>query len=86
MQTVKNASKLRVPGILCDIDGVLYRGKRPIPRSPEALKCLLSQHTCKKTSQKFNFPFFLLTNGGGILENDRAKVVNKVMFDVKDDF
>jgi hypothetical protein len=86
MQNIKNAPKLRVPGILCDIDGVLYRGKRPIARSPQALKCLLSEHTDPSTRVKFKFPFFLLTNGGGILESERAKVVNKAMFDPKDDF
>ena len=34
--------------------------------------------------QAFSLPFVLLTNGGGILENARAKVVNKIAFGNED--
>ncbi len=80
------SSKLRVPGILCDIDGVLYRGKKAINRSPHALKCLLSEHKDESSGSNFKLPFFLLTNGGGILEKDRANTVNRIMFEPEDKF
>ena len=86
MQKALNLTKFKLPAILCDIDGVLYRGKKAIPRSKQALKCILSEHEHPQSKIKFCLPFNLLTNGGGILESDRAKVVNKVMFDVHDSF
>lgn len=49
-----------------DIDGVLLRGKKPIPRASEALK-LLNSH---KVS------FILLTNGGGVTEKQRVEFIS----------
>lgn len=77
---------MKVPGILCDIDGVLYRGNKAIDRSTKALKSLLSEHSDASSGKKFKLPFFLLTNGGGILEKDRAKKVNRIMFEPEDKF
>lgn len=45
-----------------DIDGVLSRGKTPLPGAKETLLTL----------QEYNVPFIFLTNGGGLTEADHA--------------
>ncbi|MCJ1248683.1 Haloacid dehalogenase-like hydrolase domain-containing 5 [Trapelia coarctata] len=45
-----------------DIDGVLIRSSKPLPRAQKALRYL----------QSHNIPFILLTNGGGKHETDRV--------------
>ncbi|EJS42833.1 YKR070W [Saccharomyces arboricola H-6] len=49
-----------------DIDGVLFRGKKPIPGASDSLK-LLSQN---------KIPYILLTNGGGLSEKARADFIS----------
>jgi HAD superfamily hydrolase (TIGR01456 family) len=46
-----------------DLDGVMYRGKELIPSSTTALQTLDRQ----------GVPWLLLTNGGGVLEEEKAK-------------
>lgn len=50
-----------------DIDGVLLRGKKPIPQAHEALSLLNDK----------KIPFILLTNGGGVTEQDRVKFLSE---------
>lgn len=50
-----------------DIDGVLVRGKTPIPYAREALQKL----------QELSIPFILLTNGGGLTEAAHAERVGQ---------
>lgn len=50
-----------------DIDGVLLRGKNPIPGAGDALR-LLNQN---------KIPYLLLTNGGGYLEKERTDFIAK---------
>lgn len=45
-----------------DIDGVLVKGKEPIPGASQALQKL----------QRNNIPFIFLTNGGGLTEADHV--------------
>ncbi|AQZ14875.1 YKR070W [Zygosaccharomyces parabailii] len=52
-----------------DIDGVLLRGKTPIPGAGDALR-LLNQN---------KVAYILLTNGGGFLEKDRTDFISKVL-------
>ena len=78
----------RVPAVLSDIDGVLYRGKHAIDKSTDAVKCLVRTHSLPELSPKGDFglledvklPFSLLTNGGGQTEAERAGIVNRIMF------
>ena len=66
-----------MPAIATDIDGVVYRGSAPVGNSPQALRDLMATYS-NYERQTFSLPFVLLTNGGGILEKERAKVVNKI--------
>lgn len=65
----------RIPAILSDIDGVVYRGGSRIGGSDKVLRSVLNP---LKDGTKI--PFSLLTNGGGIPENERALYINKVVF------
>ncbi|KAF0975080.1 hypothetical protein FDP41_005833 [Naegleria fowleri] len=58
-----------ISGFAFDIDGVLLRGHKPIPKSREALIEL----------KKNKIPFLCLTNGGGFLESVKAEYVNNVL-------
>ncbi|KAI5966284.1 uncharacterized protein KGF55_000593 [Candida pseudojiufengensis] len=51
-----------------DIDGVLIRGKKPIPQAKPALE-LLNKH---------KIPYILMTNGGGVSEAEKAKEVSSI--------
>jgi ribonucleotide monophosphatase NagD (HAD superfamily) len=64
-----------LPGILSDIDGVVYRGGREIGNSRKVIDFLLNRtfHDGK------HIPFALLTNGGGISEDERAKYIAHVI-------
>lgn len=57
----------KVPGFAFDIDGVLLRGRKAIPRANTALKLL----------QYHKVPFILLTNGGGMTEAKRMAMVSE---------
>ena len=70
--------KLKVPGILSDIDGVIYRGKQTVGNSTSVLSKLLRPIKLKGTELKL--PFACLTNGGGTLERDRATLFNNIVF------
>lgn len=50
-----------------DIDGVLLRGKKPIPQAHETLSLLNRQ----------KIPFILLTNGGGVTEESRIEFLSE---------
>eukprot|EP00347_Sterkiella_histriomuscorum_P019004 403343335 len=80
----------RVPAILTDIDGVVYRGGHEIGNSKYVIKTILNHEFELPTQEqqgkqeqqgikKFKIPFALLTNGGGIPEDERAQYVNHVV-------
>lgn len=50
-------------GVAIDVDGVLLRGKTVLPGSPEALRVLM----------KHQIPHVFITNGGGVLEAQKAR-------------
>ena len=80
----------KIPGIFTDIDGVLVRGKKAIPRSDIAFK-FLRQSLNKIDPQKYGtinnkIPFIGLTNGGGKLENHKANEINHILQVAEDDF
>ncbi|KAK7988673.1 hypothetical protein PG989_008988 [Apiospora arundinis] len=59
-----------------DIDGVLIKGKEPLPGASETLREL----------QKLNIPYIFLTNGGGLTEKDHAaKVSSRLGVDIDPD-
>ncbi|CDW83976.1 had-superfamily subfamily iia cecr5 containing protein [Stylonychia lemnae] len=68
------SQKIKLPGILTDIDGVVYRGGHEIGNSRFVIKTIFNH----KFNNKY-IPFALLTNGGGIPENERAEYVNHVI-------
>ena len=72
------STRLKVPGILSDIDGVVRRGGTKIPGSAEVVKSVLSP--INYNGQQFQIPFTLLTNGGGVPESERAMSTNTVLF------
>ena len=49
-----------------DIDGVLFRGKKPIAGASDALKLL----------NRNKIPYILLTNGGGFSERARTEFIS----------
>ena len=65
---------MRLPGILSDIDGVVYRGGHEIGNSRKVIQRLLNN-----TVNGVKVPFALLTNGGGIPEDERAEHINEVI-------
>ncbi len=71
MQTlIKYARKNKIfkPIVITDIDGVLLRGKTPIPRTEGALKQL----------ENNQIPLTCLTNGGGRLEEVKCQEMNSI--------
>ena len=69
----------KLPAVLSDIDGVLYRGARPIPGSQWATQRLVRPFATP--TGEVSLPFSLLTNGGGDTETERTKLVNSRMWD-----
>lgn len=57
----------RWPGVAIDIDGVLLRGSKVLPRARDALERL----------QDASVPFVFVTNGGGKTEADKALELSK---------
>lgn len=55
----------KLPAFAFDIDGVLLRGRKAIPQAKAALLLL----------QSHQVPFILMTNGGGMTEAKRTKMV-----------
>ncbi|KAI7906483.1 HAD-like domain-containing protein [Cokeromyces recurvatus] len=60
--------------IAFDIDGVLIKGKRPIPEATRALKLLNGNNASNRT-----IPFVLLTNGGGMTEEEKARQISELV-------
>ncbi|KAJ1919340.1 hypothetical protein H4219_002028 [Mycoemilia scoparia] len=60
--------------IVFDIDGVLLKGKTAIPEAIDTLKVLGGQNEMGK-----RIPFLLLTNGGGVSEEEKAKELSKTL-------
>lgn len=60
------------PGFIFDIDGVLKVGEKVLPEGREALRILSGEN---KLSRRF--PFILVTNGGGITEEERCYKLSK---------
>ena len=76
-----------LPGILSDIDGVVYRGSEAIPGSANVIKSILKpfKHPINfplypDSSKALRLPFTLLTNGGGEPEQRRADYINDKLF------
>lgn len=56
-------------GVVFDVDGVLLRGKQPVPGAREVLEDL----------KKNDIPFAIMTNGGGYLEAKKAKQISEIV-------
>ncbi|KAL4156604.1 hypothetical protein PRNP1_005633 [Phytophthora ramorum] len=56
-------------GVVFDVDGVLLRGKTPIPGAREVLQELEATNT----------PFAIMTNGGGYLETKKARQIEQIL-------
>ncbi|QRW21496.1 haloacid dehalogenase-like hydrolase domain protein [Rhizoctonia solani] len=68
VRSLHGVSRRRPPvAFAFDIDGVLLRGHTPIPAAFEAMKILEGQNELGV------IPFITLTNGGGVIEDTRAK-------------
>ncbi|TEB37474.1 HAD-superfamily hydrolase [Coprinellus micaceus] len=65
-----DASKRKAPPLafVFDIDGVLIRGPHVLPEAKKALKMLEGDNPFRTT-----IPYILLTNGGGVGEEERSK-------------
>jgi ribonucleotide monophosphatase NagD (HAD superfamily) len=59
-------------GVLCDIDGVLLRGRQLIPGAKESIKSLYDR----------NIPVVFLTNQGLQLEREKAESLSQT-FDIQ---
>ena len=70
------SAKVAIPpfGVLLDIDGVLVRGRKPIPGAREALEML----------RQSDVPTVFLTNGGCESEKEAAeRLSDKIGFEVR---
>ena len=56
-------------GVLCDIDGVLLRGRQLIPGARESMKTLYEK----------NIPVVFVTNQGLQLETDKAQSLSEIL-------
>jgi HAD superfamily hydrolase (TIGR01456 family) len=56
-------------GVVFDVDGVLLRGKKPIPGARKALEEL----------HQLKIPFAIMTNGGGYPEEKKAKQISDII-------
>jgi len=64
----------KLPGIACDIDGVLIRGSHnPIVSSIPAMRML------RNPSSPYHIPFVCLSNSGGNLEKSKAEQLNHLL-------
>lgn len=68
----KIESKQCFAGVLCDIDGVLLRGRKLIPGARESIKTLYDK----------NIPVVFLTNQGLQLEQEKAESLSEI-FDIQ---
>ncbi|EQC33181.1 HAD-superfamily subfamily IIA hydrolase [Saprolegnia diclina VS20] len=56
-------------GVVFDVDGVLLRGKTPIPGATRVLQSLRDSQT----------PFAIMTNGGGVTEEKKAAQLSEIL-------
>ena len=70
---IRRFSSRPMPAIASDIDGVIQRGGREIGNSQRVLRAILNN----KVDGKY-IPLALLTNGGGMLESERAELINNI--------
>lgn len=64
-------------GVVFDVDGVLLRGKTPIPGAKEVLQDLRAN----------DIPFAIMTNGGGYPEQKKAEQISHILgVDVSADY
>ncbi|KAI8985856.1 HAD hydrolase [Pilobolus umbonatus] len=61
-------------GFAFDIDGVLIKGDKGIPEAKRALKLLNGDNPLNK-----RIPFVLLTNGGGVTEEGKARHISELV-------
>jgi HAD superfamily hydrolase (TIGR01456 family) len=67
--TARSFSSKPTFGVVFDVDGVLLRGKNAIPGAREVIDDL----------KKNEIPFAIMTNGGGYLEEKKAKQVSEIL-------
>jgi len=77
------SNKRPLPGIVCDIDGVLLRDKSALPFAADMVQLLKMPLRLLDPKQFPNIetplPFVCLTNGGGLLETMKAKSLNYIL-------
>jgi len=67
-----------MPGVLCDIDGVFYRGGKIVGNSPTVISdILLKKYDRPNAPEGVHLPFVCLTNGGMYTEVDKVISLNK---------
>lgn len=64
-------------GIAFDIDGVLLRGKQLIPQATEALHRISPVNMGGKAKEDDIIPYMFLTNGGGVIEAEKARELSE---------
>lgn len=71
----------KIPGIACDIDGVLLRGSsNPIKAAISAINLIRSpMKLWSKIPSSLQLPFVCLTNSGGNLESSKAEQINRLL-------
>mmetsp|Transcript_76516 Transcript_76516/g.88949 ORF Transcript_76516/g.88949 Transcript_76516/m.88949 type:complete len:359 (+) Transcript_76516:34-1110(+) len=75
------ATTIKLPGIVSDVDGVIVKGSKGLPGSDEAVK-ILKTPLGKLNPEKFGteestLPLVCLSNVGEYLEEDRANCINE---------
>lgn len=68
-----------IPAIVCDIDGVIVRGKTVVPKSDVVIHELLNRFYTNGVNNNIKIPLYLLTNGGGCTEKAKAESLNKIL-------
>eukprot|EP01017_Pseudomicrothorax_dubius_P049352 TRINITY_DN9163_c0_g3_i2.p1 TRINITY_DN9163_c0_g3~~TRINITY_DN9163_c0_g3_i2.p1 ORF type:complete len:371 (-),score=67.37 TRINITY_DN9163_c0_g3_i2:159-1271(-) len=76
----------KLPAIVSDIDGVLYLGHKPIPKSDSTLRFLrrrldtigIDIGEMTQALKHPLIPFVAMTNGGGQVETKRAELLNGI--------
>ena len=71
-----NLQKPKLPAIVSDIDGVVYKGPECCGNSPQIVSSLLLE---KYGDHPKPIPFVFLTNGGIETEDEKAASLNKIM-------
>ena len=75
--------EIKIPGILCDVDGVLVRGEEAIEGSREALmrlkKKIKSVRGINVEDLNLRIPISFITNNGGNTEYNHTKKINRIL-------